>query len=189
MIGNDIVDLNTIKPNWNRKRFLDKVFTEKEQHIISVSENQHQTLWLLWSMKEAAYKIYVQQFGKQFFNPKKLVCYLSSSTSGYITIENETYTTTSTISKDYIYTVASLNYSENYTSAVFKIENDSYITQSESLKNRFFETISKSEGLNFNNLNIRKNILGVPKLFHNNSKLPIQMSLTHCGNYCGYVYF
>jgi len=189
MIGNDIVDLNTIKPNWNRSRFLDKVFTKKEQHVVSVSENQHQMVWLLWSMKEAAYKIYVQQFGTRFFNPKKVVCYLSSSTNGYVTIENITYATTSTIAKDYIHTVASLNCSEHYKSAIFKVENDSYITQSESLKRRFLETISKSEGLNFKDLNIRKNIFGVPKLFQNNSKLPIQLSLTHCGNYCGYVYF
>lgn len=189
MIGNDIVDLNNIKSNWKRIRFLDKVFSKKEQHLISVSKNPHQMVWLLWSMKEAAYKIYVQQFGKWFFNPKKLVCHFSSSTIGNVTIENKTYYTTSIISKDYIYTVASLNYLENYKSAIYKVENDSYATQSESLRNRFLETISKSKGLNFKNLNIRKNIFGVPKLFHNDSKLPIQLSLTHCGNYCGYVYF
>lgn len=189
MMGNDIVDLNNIKTNWNRPRFLDKVFTKKEQHIISVSENQHQTVWLLWSMKEAAYKIYVQQFGKTFFNPKNLVCHLSSSRIGCVTIEYRTYFTTSIISKDYIYTIAGLNYSENYKSAIFKIENDSYVSQSESLKKHFLEVISKNKGLNFNNLNIKKNLFGVPKLFYNNSKLPIQMSLTHCGNYCGYVYF
>jgi phosphopantetheine--protein transferase-like protein len=189
MIGNDIVDLNTIKSNWKRPRFLNKVFTENEQHIISVSENQHQTVWLLWSMKEAAYKIYVQQLGKTFFNPKKLVCNLSSSTKGYVSIENTTYYTTAIISKDYIYTIASLKYSENYKSAIFKLKNDSYETQSESIKNRFLETISKNTDLKFKDLNIRKNIFGVPKLFHIDSILPIQMSLTHCGNYCGYVYF
>jgi len=189
MIGNDIVDLNNIKSNWNRSRFLDKVFTEKEQHMIYMSENQHHTVWLLWSWKEAAYKIYVQQFGKRFFNPKKMVCHLSSLKNGYVNIENRTYYTTSIISKDYIYTVARLNSLKNYNSSIFKIKNDIYVTQSESLKYRFLKTISISKGLKFKNLSIRKNIFGVPKLFHNDSKLPIQMSLTHCGNYCGYVYF
>jgi phosphopantetheinyl transferase (holo-ACP synthase) len=189
MIGNDIVDLNNIKSNWNRSRFLDKVFSKKEQQIIFVSENRPQTVWLLWSMKEAAYKIYVQQFGIRFFNPQRLVCHLSSSTIGYVTIENKTYYCSSIISKDYIYTVARLNYLKNYNSSIFKIKNDIYVTQSESLKYRFLKTISISKGLKFKNLSIRKNIFGVPKLFHNDSKLPIQMSLTHCGNYCGYVYF
>jgi phosphopantetheinyl transferase (holo-ACP synthase) len=191
MIGNDLVDLKvaSVESNWKRPRFLDKVFTIEEQQLIMNSKNQHQTVWLLWSMKEAAYKINVQQFGKRFYNPKKLVCHLSSSTIGYVTIENRTYYTRSAISKNYIYTVASLNYLENYKSVIFKVENDSYVTQSESVKNRFIENISKSKGLSFQNLSIRKNIFGVPKLFYNDFKLPIQMSLTHCGNYCGYVYF
>jgi phosphopantetheinyl transferase (holo-ACP synthase) len=189
MIGNDIVDLNNIKTNWNRPRFLDKVFTEKEQHIISVSENQHQTVWFLWSMKEAAYKIYVQQYRKRFFNPKKMVCYLSSSTIGYVTIENETYYTTSIISNNYVYTIARLNNSENYKSSILEISNNSYFAQSDSLKNHFLETISTEKDLNIKDLNIRKDTFGIPELFHKNSKLPIQMSLTHCGNYGGYVYF
>ena len=189
MIGNDIVDLNNIKSNWKRIRFLDKVFSKKEQQIIFVSENRPQTVWLLWSMKEAAYKIYVQQFGIRFFNPQRLVCHLSSSTIGYVTIENKTYYCSSIISKDYIYTIATTNNSENYKSAIFKVENDSYLTQSESLKKRVLETISKNTNFNLKDLNIRKDIVGVPQLFHHNSKLLMHLSLTHCGNYCGYVYF
>tara|TARA_R110001583_G_C5574849_1_gene402391 strand:- start:294 stop:869 length:576 start_codon:yes stop_codon:yes gene_type:complete len=191
MIGNDIVDLNNMatQSNWKRARFLDTVFSEKEQLIISVSENPHQMVWLFWSMKEAAYKLYVQQFGKRFFNPKKLVCRLFSSTIGYVSIENRTYPTTSIISNDYIYTVATLNNSQNYKSAIFEVEDKSYLTQSNSLKNRLLESISKNKDLNFQDLYVRKDLVGVPQLFYNNSKLPIQFSLTHCGNYCGFVYF
>jgi phosphopantetheinyl transferase (holo-ACP synthase) len=189
MIGNDIVDLNNIKTNWNRPRFLDKVFTEKEQHIISASENKHQTVWLLWSMREAAYKVYVQQFGRRFFNPKKLVCYLSSTTNGYVIIENERYYTRSIISNNYVYTIASLNTSENYKSSILEIENNSYFTQSASLKNHFLEIVSTEKDLNIKDLSIRKDTFGIPELFLNNLKLPLQMSLTHCGNYGGYVYF
>ena len=191
MIGNDIVDLNNmaIQTNWKRARFLDTVFSEKEQLIISVSENPHQMVWLFWSMKEAAYKLYVQQFGKRFFNPKKLVCHLSSSTIGYVSVENRTYHTTSIISNDYIYSVATLNNSQNYKSMIFEVEDKSYLTQSNSLKNRLLESISKNKDLNFQDLYVRKDLVGVPQLFYNDSKLPIQMSLTHCGNYCGYAYF
>ena len=189
MIGNDIVDLSKIITKWNRPRFLDKVFTDKEQHIISISENPNQTVWLLWSMKEAAYKIYVQQFGKRVFNPKKFACYLSSSTIGYVTVKNRTYYTTSIICNNYVYTIARLNHSENYNSAIFEVEDKSYLSQSNSLKKRFLETISINTDLNINDLYIRKDIIGVPQLYHKNCKIPIQMSLTHCGNYCGYVYF
>ena len=72
MIGNDLVDLKvaSVESNWKRPRFLDKVFTIEERQLIMNSKNQHQIVWLLWSMKEAAYKINVQQFGKRFYNPK-----------------------------------------------------------------------------------------------------------------------
>lgn len=190
MIGNDIVDLNNIKSNWKRARFLEKVFIENEQQIISISENPHQTAWLLWSMKEAAYKVYVQQFGKQFFNPKRLVCQLSSlNVIGEVSIDNRTFYTRSITSKNYIYTVAGLNNSENYNSAVLEVENKSYLIQSNTLKEHFLESFSLNNGLNYKDLNIRKDIVGIPEVFYNNTKLPIQLSLTHCGNYCGYVYF
>lgn len=189
MIGNDIVDLNNIATNWNRPRFLDRVFTEDERHIISISDDKHQTVWLLWSMKEAAYKVHVQQFGTRFFNPKKMVCNLSSSTIGCVTIENERYYTRSIISNNYVYTIASLNTSENYISSILEIENNSYFAQSASLKNHFLEIISTEKDLNIKDLNIRKDIISVPQVYHKNSKLPIQMSLTHCGNYGGFVYY
>jgi phosphopantetheine--protein transferase-like protein len=189
MIGNDIVDLNNMKINWNRPRFLEKIFTENEQQIISNSNNQHQTVWLLWSMKEAAYKVYVQQFEKQFFNPKKLVCYISSSTKGFVTFENEIYFTSSSISENYVYTIASLNKSEDYKSGVFKVENTSYSTQSESLKNRFLLSISREKKLNIKDVTIRKNAFGIPELLLNDVKFPFKMSLTHCGCYGGFTYY
>ena len=67
MIGNDIVDLKRITANWKRPRFLDKTFTLGEQVYIQNSKNKHQMVWLLWSMKEAAYKAYVKQYQDQFF--------------------------------------------------------------------------------------------------------------------------
>lgn len=189
MIGNDIVDLNNIATNWNRLRFFNKVFTEDERRVILISDDKHQTVWLLWSMKEAAYKVHVQQFGTRFFNPKKMVCHVSSSTKGYVTIENEVYYTTYTISNNYIYTIATLNVSETHKSFILEIANTSYFAQSESLKQQVLKTISSERNLNIQDLNLKKEASGIPELFHNNSKLPIKLSLTHCGNYGGFVYF
>ncbi|WP_445957841.1 4'-phosphopantetheinyl transferase family protein [Yeosuana sp.] len=191
MIGNDIVDLNmaAIESNWKRPRFLNKVFTTYEQQLIADASNQNQTVWLLWSMKEAAYKIYVQQFGIRFFNPLKLVCSLDSKSDGFVTIGNTTFFTKSVISEEYIYTIAVSKNSKNYNSECLKVENKSYLIQSDTLKNRFLEIISENKNLNIEHLNINKNEVGVPEVFFKNSKLPIHVSLTHSGNYCGYVYF
>ena len=41
MIGNDIVDIAEAKKdsNWQRSRFLDKLFTSKEQQLVHQSKN------------------------------------------------------------------------------------------------------------------------------------------------------
>lgn len=79
MIGNDIVDLKQAAKdsNWKRPRFLDKIFTPREQQLIWSAKDQDQMVWLLWSMKEAAYKVNVQQFGTRFFNPKRFGMYFT----------------------------------------------------------------------------------------------------------------
>lgn len=188
MIGNDIVDLKHSASNWKRQRFLDKVFTKKEQFLVLSSENQHQMLWLLWSMKEAAYKVYVQQFGEQFFNPKRLVCALISETEGFVSINNVVYVTTSEITEDYVYTIANANRQKATNSSVIKTEIHPYRTQSSLLKQAFIESVSETTNIEPNVLNIKKTKQGVPQLFINSEISTLSFSLTHCGRFSGFVY-
>ena len=80
-IGNDIVDLELAKAqnNWKRKGFLEKLFTKKEQEKIINSNNPFLTIWLFWSMKEAAYKCYVQEFKIQILKYPSFYCSLLNS--------------------------------------------------------------------------------------------------------------
>ena len=73
MIGNDIIDLTLAKleSNWKRRGFLEKQFTANEQKLILTAKNSFVLVWKFWSMKEAAYKICVQQNETRFFAPKK----------------------------------------------------------------------------------------------------------------------
>nr|WP_157717097.1 4'-phosphopantetheinyl transferase superfamily protein [Formosa sp. Hel1_31_208] len=173
--------------DWRRPRFFDKVFTQKEQALILTSENQHQMVWLLWSMKEAAYKVHVQQFGEVFFNPKRLVCNLISEEKGDVRIDSNHYDARSTITEDYVYTIAQPESCKTLYSSIFKSEISSYTSQSSQLKQKLLRTISQSEQLDYQALNIRKTKFGVPQVFNNFQKLPLQFSLTHCGRYSGYV--
>jgi phosphopantetheinyl transferase (holo-ACP synthase) len=63
VIGNDIVDLALARKesNWKRPGYLNKIFTTKEQLLISSAENPNTMVWNLWSRKEAAYKIIIEQ--------------------------------------------------------------------------------------------------------------------------------
>jgi phosphopantetheine--protein transferase-like protein len=188
VIGNDIVDLKYTSSSWSRPRFLNKVFTQNEQALILSSENEHETLWLLWSMKEAAYKIHVQQFGERFFNPKRLVCELISEYKGLVNIDDNRYFTTSTITKDYVHTIAKLSASKTNRSSVFKAEIASHHIQSDTLKIALLESVSKTEQLPLQDLKIKKTTIGIPELFCDNSKLSMSFSLTHCGRFSGFVY-
>ncbi|HBI01226.1 4'-phosphopantetheinyl transferase superfamily protein, partial [uncultured Flavobacterium sp.] len=74
MIGNDVIDLALAKveSNWQRKGYLDKLFTTKEQNLIFSAENRTIMVWILWSKKEAVYKIIRQENGLRGFYPLKI---------------------------------------------------------------------------------------------------------------------
>lgn len=188
MIGNDIVDLQYISKssNWNRPRFLDKIFTHQEQSIIFSSENRRETTWLLWSMKEAAYKVYIKEFGRRFFNPKAFRCELLSTTTGRVFFNELTYLTTFKHNQNYVYTTATKHYKEQTTSSVFYVSDTSYTYQSQFLRQKFLEHISKTFNIKLNTLSIMKNEIGIPKVMEALIALPIHFSLTHCGHYCGF---
>ena len=86
MIGNDIIDLSLAKTasNWQRKGFLEKQFTANEQQLILEAPNSFVMVWRLWSMKEAAYKIYTQQHTVRFYAPEKFKCKLRSAKEGVV---------------------------------------------------------------------------------------------------------
>ena len=104
MIGNDVVDLTfaSIGHRWKEQRFIDKVFSIDEQNLITDADNQFQTIWLLWTMKESAYKIHVHRYSKHFFAPGKIACELRSNSEGSVAIYNDIYYTSSRITKKFI---------------------------------------------------------------------------------------
>lgn len=114
MIGNDVVDLQLARTesNWKRKGFLQKLFTESEQAMILQHHDPEIMVWVLWSMKEAAYKIYNRETGVRAFIPHKLECSISindeSSISGRVVFETFEYDTVTTIDDGIIDTIATI---------------------------------------------------------------------------------
>ncbi|TCD15845.1 4-phosphopantetheinyl transferase family protein [Pedobacter psychrodurus] len=113
MLGNDIVDLDLAKTqsNWRRKNYLNKIFTADEQLLITSAKNPDDMVWLLWSMKESAYKIYNRKTGIRNFAPKSLNCVIHSDTGqihGTVNVDDNTYFTKSDIYTTYLHTIASV---------------------------------------------------------------------------------
>jgi phosphopantetheinyl transferase (holo-ACP synthase) len=115
VIGNDIIDLALAQKesNWKRRGFLDKLFTTKEQIMISKSSAPVIMVWNLWSRKEAAYKIYNRQTQLRAFIPSQLECFDIEVKNGFLygkVICYETiYYTKTTVTSEYIETNAVLN--------------------------------------------------------------------------------
>ena len=115
MIGNDIIDLALARKesNWQRNGFLNKIFTLKEQLLILKSNNPELTVWNLWSRKEAAYKIYNRQTQIRAYIPLQLECFDTELKDGFIYGEvicnHYIYYTKTSITSDYIETVAVFN--------------------------------------------------------------------------------
>ena len=126
MIGNDVIDIfqSRHESNWQRKGFIEKLFIAEEQLLITKNSNPEIMVWMLWSMKEAAYKIYNKQTKIRAYIPQKLVCSFDSKTKEFISgkvicSENQYYTKT-IIRENMIHTIAASN--QNELDCIIEIE-------------------------------------------------------------------
>ena len=108
MSGNDLVDLRcaALESNWQRKGFLDKLFSEAEKAHILSSADPFIQVWTYWTMKEAVYKIYSRATGIRTFAPAKLLCRELDRYSGTVSIDSELFHTRTSITPNYIHTIA-----------------------------------------------------------------------------------
>lgn len=114
MIGNDIIDLpfSRTESNWQRKGWLQKIFSAEELLFIAEATDQEQMVWLLWSMKESAYKIINRQTHITSYNPKAFQCsnikYFGDIAEGIVRFKNAVIRSQSVISREFIHTTASI---------------------------------------------------------------------------------
>lgn len=118
MIGNDVIDLNlaAIQSNWQRKGFMDRIFTASEHQFIFSSTNPETMVWLLWSMKESAYKIYNRTTAIRGFFPHRLVCdNIAANGAGFtgeVNIDGFAYYCRTSLLENQLHTVAVLQESD-----------------------------------------------------------------------------
>lgn len=112
MIGNDVIDIiqSRKESNWQRKGYLQKIFTSHEQLLISNAPDPEIMVWVLWSMKEAAYKIYNRQTKIRAYIPQKLICSILSHNGDYsigtVNCAENIYYTKTIISPETLHTIA-----------------------------------------------------------------------------------
>ena len=190
MIGNDIIDIHEARrsSNWKRSGFLQKIFTLKEQSIITSSADPFKTVWRLWSMKESAYKIFIQAGGTRFFNPTKIECCLNSLERGQVEIATTTVKTITSIDTNYIFSTAVVG-NPTIDTCIFKLPEDNRIKQSRFLHAQLLAHYAKCNSLNLTELQLEKTATGVPVFYYGEKLLTTSISITHHGKYGAYSFY
>ncbi|WP_158795681.1 4'-phosphopantetheinyl transferase superfamily protein [Pedobacter sp. L105] len=180
MIGNDLVDLEQARldSNWRREGYLAKIYTLKEQELILQSPSSDTTLWLLWTMKEACYKIVNRMTGVRQFSPLSFVCQdlLTDDiqATGRVRYKKHEYITRSTVSDQLIHSIAV-----------------SRITYFKNLKSHFLAN-DQAYLQKFNRLStgyrLIKTTSGLPELIHSVTGNRHAVSVSHHGKYLAIVY-
>jgi phosphopantetheine--protein transferase-like protein len=186
VIGNDVVDLKLAarESNWRRKGFLEKVFSEAEQGIITSSEDENTAVWLLWSMKEAAYKAHQRRFHlPRRLNWMRQECEIlgqeQGKASGIVKIDGSVYRTISEITSEYIYTSAESVKISGVKNAIFEAPS------SEARKQLFQEVMGHFQ-ISSSKLKLEKNELGIPFFSNNNVILFNRFSISGHGRFSAY---
>ena len=176
MIGNDIIDLSIakIESNWHRRGFLEKLFTENEQKLISAAPNPFVIVWKFWSMKEAAYKVYAQQDKQRFFAPKKFDCLLISENKGLVNFKNQIFYTSTIVKRSYIFTLASI---DKEIKAYSKIVMPQFIDKMIKIKLQDLTSFSAEE------IKQKKTKNMVPLYYYRDILLTKSCSISHHGKY------
>ena len=181
MIGNDIIDLSLAKTqsNWQRKGFLEKLFSNDEQQLILEASNSFEMVWRLWSMKEAAYKIYTQHHEIRFFAPKKFECKLRSAKEGVVCFKGQKFYTSSLINQHYIFTKASLEK---------EISSYSEMVPPHEIDNMIKKKLKELTALSVSRIEQKKSKNGAPSYYYKTTLLTSSCSITHHGRFGAYSF-
>lgn len=186
MIGNDVVDLKlaAVESNWRRKGFLQKAFSRAEQELITTSKDPDITVWLLWSMKEAAYKAHQRSFNlPSRLNWQAQECRLlkntSGTASGKVEVDENIYYTTSKITSAYIHTSAKKTPGSGVKNGIYK-------ASSSEVKEHLKEITSAYFKVDVWELQLKKDLHRMPFLEGKDGFLFDHFSLSDHGEYSAY---
>ncbi|MGF6930738.1 phosphopantetheinyl transferase (holo-ACP synthase) [Chitinophaga sp. W2I13] len=184
MIGNDIIDLRAaaMESRIHRKGFLEKLFLPEEIRMIRNAAAPAVLTWLLWSCKEAAYKIVNRNTCERRYAPQRFMCQveqdvtsdmIAGNYTGTVVYEQHTYYYQSFITDHYIHTCAATNPRPVQDAAVFikQVAGEDYL-------NFMQEVLSPQEFF-------YKDDHGIPYILHRENGRRSPVSVSHHGQYCG----
>lgn len=180
VIGNDLIDLQraAIESNWNRKGYLEKICTPDEQQLIREAEDPSAMLWLIWSMKESAYKILNRLTATRSYAPLSFACTDlltdQNETTGQVRHPQGNFFTQSQVKGHLIHSVAVLEITHFPEISVFEMKNiPGYIEHFNQCPD---------------NYSLERNEMGLPEMTHLLTGKKHAVSVSHHGRYLAIAY-
>jgi phosphopantetheinyl transferase (holo-ACP synthase) len=214
--GNDIVALDYIDVNRsNDRRFYSKILSASEQELYHSSGfsiySFDKYLWLLWSVKESAFKYINRNQPDLIFSPTRIIInqinfpvHLNNSDftsdfvgeiintehnfSGHLIFGSKYYYFNSKINQNYIATVVSEDEKFEFTQwGIASIKSNKYEHQSKEVRSFFLKQMAlQIPGFE---LKVEKNKVGCPLIYNGSSELEIPVSFAHHGRYISYSFY
>jgi phosphopantetheinyl transferase (holo-ACP synthase) len=205
--GNDIISLNAINiTRTNQEKFYSKIFSPTEKELYNQAEFTtipfENFIWLLWSIKESAYKylkrnnpalvfIPIKFTVKQLLIPPGFTLTNFGATQlestgfnnipalkGVITIGTDTLYSSSLMYRELIVSV--VNDDENFENVCWGIKLIERVDpEYQSTAVREFLVESLQEVLHLDGLVIGKNAIGIPTVLKEGGQLPVAVSISH----------
>ncbi len=203
-LGNDIVDLYHSDARTFHPRFPERICTESEwkylKNFIPCSSQWLETLWIIWSIKESAYKAIKQIYPDMSaswnsFETVQYPGYVRCQPGVILRVKTDIYRETKNRKNppgkdkmpDYIHTITcseSIPFQQirKKTGIISSVGNES-----EQVRRFIEKSIMKKWKNNPDKLTWSKHISGAPVLSANGMDTPYRISFSHHGRYLAYV--
>lgn len=189
MLGNDIVDLQVVLTSGQAQRpgFQDRISSSSELPPLRSYFDEEHCTWLLWAIKESAYKYYIQAEGQPIFAPKKfrfIAQKLQEDTvEGYTETPVGKVRSTVRLTKAHI-TAESWSETSSHLGIhrhVYGLSASGQVEKSKQLKRLVCMQWAAAFGKHSEEISIQKDHRQVPYLYDREEKLPYAISLSHHG--------
>ncbi len=189
MLGNDIVDLQEVLASGQARRpkFQARICSAAEVRPLQSWFPDEYCTWLLWAIKESAYKYYIQAGAPPLFAPKKFRFNALNIAAGLV--EGYTETPLGKVRSEVKLSVAHLtaeSWSISSTKSsidrkIFPLAASKQIERSRTLKKLICQQWMAEMGSTDEEVCIVKDEQQVPSLYQRGQRLPYAISLSHHG--------
>jgi phosphopantetheinyl transferase (holo-ACP synthase) len=195
MLGNDIVDLADPETSCGGQhpRFDRRVFTMYERAALSRSPDPTRARWILWAVKESAFKGLRRAQPETVFSPARFAVALDSQLQGSVTYRDKRYRATVEMDRDCVHAIVSDDRApdsmlwESRRIADSTIANATPSTvASQQVRALALVRIADRIGIDRSDLSIEC-VGRIPHLIHRGERTMATLSLSHHGSYVGFA--